>query len=64
MMSDCEWVASRVESWTDRGVSYVYVQPYLSAYGVQVWSTGTMVDDWGEVMRARADELGAVKDKC
>jgi hypothetical protein len=33
-MSDCQRVASRVESWTNRDVSYVYVQPCLSTCGV------------------------------
>jgi hypothetical protein len=37
------------------------VQPCLSAYGVYVWSIGTMVDNKGElVMWVRADGLGAV----
>jgi hypothetical protein len=47
-MSDCQRVASRVESWTNRGMSYCVVQPSLLACGVQVWSTGTVVDDEGE----------------
>jgi hypothetical protein len=48
MMSDCQRVASWVESWTNLGVSICVVQPCLSACGVQVWSTGTMVNDEGE----------------
>jgi hypothetical protein len=48
MMSDCQQVASRFESWTNRAVSYVFVQPCLSTCGVQVWTTGTVVDDEGE----------------
>jgi hypothetical protein len=47
MMSDCQRVASWVELWTNRCVSYCVVQPCISVYGVQVWSTGTVVD--GEV---------------
>jgi hypothetical protein len=47
-MSDCQWVAYRVESWTNRGVSYCIVQPCLLACGVQVWSTSTTVDGEGE----------------
>jgi hypothetical protein len=34
MMSGCQRVASRVESWTNRGVSYCVVQPCLSACGM------------------------------
>jgi hypothetical protein len=41
MMSDSQWVASRVESWTNRDVSYC-------ACGVQVWSTKIVVDGEGE----------------
>jgi hypothetical protein len=44
MMSECQQVVYQVESMTDRCVSYVYVQPCRSACGVQVWSTGTMVN--------------------
>jgi hypothetical protein len=47
-MSDCKWVASWVDSWTNRGMSYYVVQPCLSACGVQVWSTGIMVNVKGE----------------
>jgi hypothetical protein len=47
MMSDCQRVVSWVELWTNRCVSYCVVQPCLSAYGVKVWSTRTVVD--GEV---------------
>jgi hypothetical protein len=47
-MSDCQWVVSRVKTWTDRGVSYVFVQTCRSACGVQVWSIGTVVDGKGE----------------
>jgi hypothetical protein len=35
-MRDCQRVASQVESWTNRGVSYCVAQPCLSACGVQV----------------------------
>jgi hypothetical protein len=31
MMSDCQQVVSRVESWTNRGMSYVFVQPCMLA---------------------------------
>jgi hypothetical protein len=48
MTSDYQWVVSRVEWWTNRGVSYCVVQPYLSACGALVRSTGTMVDNEGE----------------
>jgi hypothetical protein len=48
MMSDCQRVASRVESWTDRDVRLYFVQPCWSACGVQVWSTSTVIDDEGE----------------
>jgi hypothetical protein len=44
MMSDCQRVASRVMSWTNRGVRFCVVQSCRSACGVQVWSTGTVVD--------------------
>jgi hypothetical protein len=44
MMSDCQVVASWVESWTNRGMSFCVAQPCLSACGVYVWSTGMMVD--------------------
>jgi hypothetical protein len=47
MMSDCQRVVSQVESWTTRGV-IMCVQPCLSVCGVQVWSTGTVVDAEGE----------------
>jgi hypothetical protein len=47
-MNDCQRVASRVESWTNRGVSYCVVQLCLSARGVQVWSTWMVVDSKGE----------------
>jgi hypothetical protein len=40
------------------------VQPYRSTCDVQVWSTGTVVDGEVKVMRARADEPGAVKGEC
>jgi hypothetical protein len=48
MISDCHQVASRTESWTDQGVRVCVVQPYRLVCGVQVWSTGTVVDDEGE----------------
>jgi hypothetical protein len=48
MKSDYQLVASRVESWTNRSVSYVFVQPCMLACGVQVWSTGVVVNDEGE----------------
>jgi hypothetical protein len=41
-------VASRVESWTDRGMILCVVQSCRLACGVQVWSTCTMVDGEGE----------------
>jgi hypothetical protein len=53
VMSDCQRVVSRVESWTDRGVRLCVVQPSWSACGVQVCSTGTMVDDEGHVSSCR-----------
>jgi hypothetical protein len=31
---DCQWVASRVESWTDQDVRLRVVQPCRSACGV------------------------------
>jgi hypothetical protein len=48
MMSDFQRVASRVESWTNQGMSYMFVQPCLLACGVQVWSIGMVLDDEGE----------------
>jgi hypothetical protein len=64
-MSDYQWVASRVESWTNWGVSICVVQPCLSACGVQVWSTrNKAADGEGEGhMRVCVDGLGAVKDE-
>jgi hypothetical protein len=62
-VSDCQQVVSRVESWTNRGVSYCVVQPCLSACGVQVWSTGRVVDSEGEVVRIRAYGPRVVKDE-
>jgi hypothetical protein len=47
MMSDYQWVASQVESWTVQGMSYCVVQPCLSTC-VQVWSIEMMVYDKGE----------------
>jgi hypothetical protein len=41
----------------------MYVQLYRLACGVQVWTTGTMVDTSGEG-HAGSDGLGAVKDEC
>jgi hypothetical protein len=55
MVSDCQWSASGVESWINRGVSICVVQPCLSACGVQVWSTGTVVDGEGE------DQMGSCR---
>jgi hypothetical protein len=40
------------------------VQPCRSAYGVQVWSTGTVVKAEVKVMWACADGPGAVKGEC
>jgi hypothetical protein len=48
MMSDCQWVASRVESWTNQDMRLCVVQPCLAAYGIQVWCTCTVVDGEGE----------------
>jgi hypothetical protein len=45
-MSDYHQIGSHVESWTNRGMSYV-VQPCLSASGVRVWSKGMVVDGEG-----------------
>jgi hypothetical protein len=42
MMSDCPWVASRVESWTNQGVSYVYETMYVSS-----WCAGVEHKDGG-----------------
>jgi hypothetical protein len=47
MISDFQWVSSQGESWTNRGVSICVVQPCLSACGVEVWSTRTVVDAKG-----------------
>jgi hypothetical protein len=64
MISDCQCVASRFESWTDRGVRlciYNHVSRLVvcrcGAYGW--WSTVKV-----KVMRARADRPGVVKDEC
>jgi hypothetical protein len=48
MISDCRRVASRVESWTNRGLTVCVVQPCLSDCGVKVWSAGTVVDNEGK----------------
>jgi hypothetical protein len=48
MMSDFQRIASQVESWTNWGMSYYLMQPYLSACGAQVWSIVMVVDDEGE----------------
>jgi hypothetical protein len=60
-MSDYQRVASRVESWTDRSMSYVVCNHVsrlvVCRCGAQVrWSTA-------KVMWVRADGLGAVKDE-
>jgi hypothetical protein len=47
-MSDCQRVASRVESWTNRDVSYVLCNHVCWFCGVQVWSKRTVVDSEGE----------------
>jgi hypothetical protein len=47
-MSDNQWVVSRVESWTHRGMRLCIVQPCRLSYGVQVWRTCTVVNDEGE----------------
>jgi hypothetical protein len=44
MTSDYQRVASRVESWTDRGVRLCVVRPFRSVCVVQVWSIDTVVD--------------------
>jgi hypothetical protein len=64
MMSDYQWVASRVELWTERGVR-LYMCNYVGrlvvcrcgAWGQ--WSTTEV-----KVMRARADGPRAAKDEC
>jgi hypothetical protein len=48
MMSDCQLEPSRVEYWTNRAMSYYVVQPCLSACGLQVWGTCTVIDGEGE----------------
>jgi hypothetical protein len=48
VMSDCQQIASRVESGTNRGVRLCVVQPCLLACGVQVWSTCMVVNGEGE----------------
>jgi hypothetical protein len=62
-MSDCQWVVSRVESWTDRGVSYVLCNHVgtlvVSRCEVQGWLSTAEV----KVMRVRADGPRAVKDE-
>jgi hypothetical protein len=63
MISDCQRVASRVVSWTDRGVRLRVVQPcqwlVVCRCGARVrWSTTKV-----KVMRDRANGSGTVKDK-
>jgi hypothetical protein len=48
MMSDCQRIASRVESLIDRAMRLSVVQPCRLACGVQAWSTGAVVDGEGE----------------
>jgi hypothetical protein len=63
MMSDCQWVASQVESWTNRGVSYVLCHHVchlvVCRYGAQVQGSTTKV----KVMWVHADGPGAVNDE-
>jgi hypothetical protein len=64
MMSDCQRVASRVESWTDRGVRLCMCnhvgQLVVCKCGAQGrWSTAEV-----KVMWARVDGPRAVKDEC
>jgi hypothetical protein len=47
MMTDCQRVASWVESWTNRGC-FMCVKSCRSACGVQVCSTAIVVDGEGE----------------
>jgi hypothetical protein len=63
MMNDCQWVASRVEPWTNRGVSYVLCnhvyRPMVCRCGAQRWWSTVKV----EVMRVRDEGLGVVKNE-
>jgi hypothetical protein len=52
-MSDRQLIVSRVESWTNQYMNYYVVQQCLSAYDVQVWSIGTMVDGEGHAGSCR-----------
>jgi hypothetical protein len=61
IMSDCQRVASQVESWTNRGVSYVlcnhvYRLVVCRCGAQRWWSTAKM-----KYMRVRADRSRAVK---
>jgi hypothetical protein len=64
MMSNCQWVVTRVESWTDHDVR-LYMCNHVSRLVVcrcvsqERWSTVE-----AKVMRAHADGPGMVKDKC
>jgi hypothetical protein len=63
MVSDCQWVVSRVESWTDQGMRLCVVQPCQSTCGVQVWSISTVVDGEGEVHAGSCGWTEMVKDE-
>jgi hypothetical protein len=64
MMSDCQRVASRVESKTDRGMRLCMCnhvsQIVVCRCGVHGWWSTAEV----KVMQAHADGSGAVKDEC
>jgi hypothetical protein len=63
IMSDFQWVVSRVESWTNRDVSYMLCN---HVYQLVVWKCGAQ-GCWSttkvKVMQVQAEGQEAVKDE-
>jgi hypothetical protein len=64
MMSDYQWVASRVESWTERGVRLCMCNSVGRLVVCRCGAHGRWSTTGVKVMRARADGPGAAKDEC
>jgi hypothetical protein len=64
MMSDCQRVASRVESKTDRGMRLCMCNHIGRIVVCRCGAHGWWLIAKVKVMRARADGSGAVKDEC
>jgi hypothetical protein len=47
-MSDYQWVVPWCGYWTNQGTKACVGQPCLSPCGIQVWSTGMVINDEGE----------------